>query len=231
MTENIGFYSQLPNSVKTRSGHPTTVPVDEATKKFTPIFVEKSVNASLSDIAATTAYKTRVEGRQLLLTNSFKDTPKALLPKGKSSRRTITAKERRALRIYEIPREAQKHACFVPLHRLWTQYIAGVIGDKTGEQMLGRLMRADMHGAQLTVARAKCPNYVGVSGIVAQETKNVFRVITKDDKLATVPKAHCVFALELPSPSTRCLVYGSQFAFRPSDRASKKFKPKPTVDL
>ncbi|KAJ2684663.1 RNase P/RNase MRP complex subunit [Coemansia spiralis] len=185
----IGFYSQLPNAIKTRSGHPTTVPVDATTNKFTPLFVEKSVNPTQSDIAAATAFKTRVEGRQLLLTNSFKDKPKTL--KKSAGRKTVTAKERRALRIYEIPSEAQKYANFLPLHRLWSQYIAGVVGDKTGEQMLGRVMRADMHGAQLSVTRAKCPNYVGVSGIVAQETKNVFRIITTDDRLLTVPKAYC----------------------------------------
>ena len=34
-----------------------------------------------------------------------------------------------------------------------------------------------------TVSRSKCPSYVGTSGILLQETKNAFKIITKDDKL------------------------------------------------
>ncbi|KAJ2861318.1 RNase P/RNase MRP complex subunit [Coemansia aciculifera] len=226
--ENIGFYTALPSGIKTRSGAPLTVPLDTSTQKFTAKFIERSVNPTVSDIRATSAFKDRVEGRQLLLTNSFKDTKHARKSK-KSGRKTITAKERRVLGIYDIPKESQKYSLFQPLHQLWTQYINGVVGDKSGEQMLGRVIRADMHGAKLGVTKAKCPNYVGVSGIVAQETKNVFRVITQDNRLVVVPKAHCVFALELPKE--KCLIYGDQFVFRASERAVKKFKPKPSIDL
>ncbi|KAJ2445568.1 RNase P/RNase MRP complex subunit, partial [Coemansia sp. RSA 2424] len=125
---------------------------------------------------------------------------------------------------------AQKYSLFMPLHQLWTQYIGTVIGDKSGEQMLGRVIRADMHGARMSVARARCPNYVGIAGIVAQETKNVFRIITEADRLVAVPKAHCVFTLLLPG-DIQCLIYGDQFAFRASERATKKFKPKPSIDI
>ncbi|KAJ2910865.1 RNase P/RNase MRP complex subunit [Coemansia aciculifera] len=231
--ENIGFYTPLPASVKQRSGHPLDVPLDGQTRKFTANFIERSVNTEVSDIKAPTAFKDRVEGRQLLLTNSFKDptTTKAANQKKKKQRKgVITAKERRALHIYDIPEEAQRYELFVPLHQMWRQYMAGVIGDKSGEQMLGRVIRADMHGALVAVTRAKCPNYVGIKGIVAQETKNVFRIITKDDRLVVVPKAHCVFTITLPS-GTQCLIYGDQFAFRASERASRKFKPKPSIDL
>ncbi|KAJ2811574.1 RNase P/RNase MRP complex subunit [Coemansia furcata] len=233
--ENIGFYTTLPSAIKTRSGGGMSqdVPLDASTQKFTPLFVERSVNTEVSDIRAQSAFKDRVEGRQLLLTNSFKDQGgenHTKQKKKRGGRKTITAKERRLLHVYDIPKEAQKYSLFQPLHLLWTAYVRGVIGDKKGEQMLGRVMRADMHGALLSVTRAKCPNYVGMRGIVAQETKNVFRIITPDDRLLVVPKAHCVFMVELPSQE-RCLIYGNQFVFRASDRASKKFKPKPSIDL
>lgn len=35
----------------------------------------------------------------------------------------------------------------------------------------------------LIVARSKCPTYIGVSGIVAQETENVFKIITPNNAL------------------------------------------------
>lgn len=35
----------------------------------------------------------------------------------------------------------------------------------------------------IKVCRSKCPSYVGTSGIVLQETKNVFKIITEEDKV------------------------------------------------
>ncbi|KAJ2741840.1 RNase P/RNase MRP complex subunit [Coemansia sp. BCRC 34301] len=225
--ENIGFYTPLPTNMRTRSGAPLDVPLDSSLK-FANRFVAQSINTEISDIRAQSTFKDRVEGRQLLLTNSYKEPPEK---NGKvNGRKRITAKERRALGIYDIPADAQKYALFVPLHQLWSQYVGGITGGWTGDQLLGRVMRADMHGALLTVTRARCPNYVGIRGIVAQETKNAFRIITQADRLVTVPKAHCVFTLSLPS-GTQCVIYGDQFAFRASDRASRKFKPKPSIEL
>ncbi|KAJ2501025.1 RNase P/RNase MRP complex subunit [Coemansia sp. RSA 1972] len=182
----------------------------------------------------------------LLLTNPFKDKTSKLGKIGdagigkKGGRKKITAKEKRQLKIYDIPEEARRYELFLPLHRLWTKYINSLFGDrdiasqladaKQQQQALGRLIKADLHGAKLAVERSKCPNFVGISGIVAQETKNAFKLITPDDRLVVVPKTRCVFALEL-SPDSQCLIYGDQFMYRASERAAKKFKPKPTVDL
>lgn len=46
-----------------------------------------------------------------------------------------------------------------------------------------RLLRADYHGAYITVTRSKCPSLIGISGIVIQETRNVFKIITRNDRL------------------------------------------------
>lgn len=34
-----------------------------------------------------------------------------------------------------------------------------------------------------SVTKSKCPSYVGVTGILLQETKHVFKIITKEDHL------------------------------------------------
>ncbi|KAJ1960019.1 RNase P/RNase MRP complex subunit [Dipsacomyces acuminosporus] len=252
----VGFYSALPENIKNRSGAPKDVPVDPTTRKFTPGFVERTVDvnnnttgSSMNSTAGQIAFKERVEGRALLLTNPFREekhsgriTSKNVHLRQRAGRKTITAKEKRALKIYDIPEEARRYSLFLPLHAMWKQYIERLLGDggnakqgaatdtKQQQIMLGKLVKADMHGAKLSVTRAKCPNYVGITGIVAQETKNVFKIITQEDRLVVVPKLHCVFTLELPS-GLQCLVYGDQFAFRASERATKKFKPKPNVDL
>lgn len=46
-----------------------------------------------------------------------------------------------------------------------------------------RLLKADFHGSCLTIQRSKCPSYVGVSGIVLQETRNTFKIITQEDQV------------------------------------------------
>ncbi|KAJ2784005.1 RNase P/RNase MRP complex subunit [Coemansia javaensis] len=233
----VDIYAPLTKAVRARSGAPMDVPVDAVTRKFAPGLVERSIDSAVSDIRAQTAYQERVEGRMLLLTNPFKE--RGAAGGGAAGRRRITAKERRQLRIHEIPEAARRHELFLPLHELWTKYIEALLGPDTEaqlrdpkqrQQLLGRLVKADLHGARVSVVRARCPNFVGISGILAQETKNTFKIITRDDRLAVVPKAHCVFALDLP-PASQCLIYGDQFTYRASERATKKFKSRPTVDL
>ncbi|KAJ2809455.1 RNase P/RNase MRP complex subunit [Coemansia guatemalensis] len=244
--KEINLYTQLSKNAKARSGAPTDVPVDPTTRKFAEGFVSRSLASNISGAATRTAYKDRVEGRMVLLTNPFKE--KLSKPgrigeskiERKTGRKRITAKEKRELRLYEIPEEARRYELFLPLNKLWSKYMESLLGNvdadlhvaetKHQQTLLGRLIKADLHGAKMSVVRARCPNFIGISGIMAQETKNAFKFITEDDRLVVVPKTHCVFALNLPS-GAQCLIYGDQFMFRASDRASRKFKPKPSVDL
>jgi ribonuclease P protein subunit POP4 len=69
-----------------------------------------------------------------------------------------------------------------------------------------KLVKADYHGAIITgifnsleyfrisnitfiilnefsVSKSKCPGYVGLTGILLQETKNVFKIITKQNEI------------------------------------------------
>lgn len=40
-----------------------------------------------------------------------------------------------------------------------------------------------MDTSVLSVTKSKCPSYVGITGIILQEFKHVFKIITKEDKL------------------------------------------------
>ena len=53
--------------------------------------------------------------------------------------------------------------------------------DPNFETVNQKLFRADFHGAQMTVIRSKCYSLVGISGIVAMETKNTFKLLGKDN--------------------------------------------------
>lgn len=97
-------------------------------------------------------------------------------------------------------------------------------------QLTDRLLKADLHGAPLTVLRSVCPAYVGLSGLVVQERQNSFKLVTRADRFVLIPKQHTVFRVDLPGFAVE--LYGSHFAFRPADRSKGgRWKTKDTVEL
>uniref|UniRef100_A0A669R6L6 Ribonuclease P protein subunit p29 n=2 Tax=Phasianus colchicus TaxID=9054 RepID=A0A669R6L6_PHACC len=147
--------------------------------------------------------------------------------------KTFTARQRRELRLFEIEPEQQRYELFLPLHELWKQYIRdlcyGLKPDAQPQMVQSKLLKADLHGAVVTVTKSKCPSYVGITGIILQEFKHVFKIITKDNKLKVVPKINNVFRLE--TDGFISYIYGSKFQLRASERSAKKFKLKGTIDL
>ncbi|XP_074171067.1 ribonuclease P protein subunit p29 isoform X2 [Rhinolophus sinicus] len=101
--------------------------------------------------------------------------------------RGLSARQRRGLRLFDIRPEQQRYKLFLPLHELWKQYIRdlynGLKPDTQPQMIQAKLLKADLHGAIISVTKSKCPSYVGVTGILLQETKHVFKIITKEDRL------------------------------------------------
>uniref|UniRef100_A0A8C3TI22 Ribonuclease P protein subunit p29 n=1 Tax=Chelydra serpentina TaxID=8475 RepID=A0A8C3TI22_CHESE len=145
----------------------------------------------------------------------------------------FSAKQRREMRLFEIKPEQQKYESFLPLHELWKQYIRdlcnGLRPDAQPQMIQAKLLKADLHGAIVTVTKSKCPSYVGITGIILQEMKHIFKIITKEDKLKVIPKINNVFSLEVDGFISH--IYGSKFQLRASERSAKKFKAKGTIDL
>ncbi|XP_019361191.1 PREDICTED: ribonuclease P protein subunit p29 [Gavialis gangeticus] len=145
----------------------------------------------------------------------------------------FSAKQRREMRLFEIKPEQQKYELFLPLHELWKQYIRdlcnGLRPEAQPQMIQTKLLKADLHGAIVTVTKSKCPSYVGVTGIILQEMKHIFKIITKEDKLKIIPKFNNVFSIEIDGFIS--YIYGSKFQLRASERSAKKFKVKGTIDL
>ena len=59
------------------------------------------------------------------------------------------------------------------------------------------LAEAELHGCKLTVIKSKCPSYVGVTGILVQETANMLKLIADNDGVKLLPKAGSRFSFEL----------------------------------
>ncbi|XP_062032083.1 ribonuclease P protein subunit p29 [Lepus europaeus] len=155
-------------------------------------------------------------------------------PKEKKKKpKGLSARQRRDLRLFDIKPEQQRYSLFLPLHELWKQYIRdlcnGLKPDTQPQMIQAKLLKADLHGAIISVTKSKCPSYVGVTGILLQETKHVFKIITKEDRLKVIPKLNCVFTVEIDGFVS--YIYGSKFQLRSSERSAKKFKAKGTIDL
>lgn len=121
----------------------------------------------------------------------------------------LSAKEKRAFGVHEIPKEEQKYAIYEPLHRMWLGYIREILGlDGSVVQGYGGyvmakgagplLASADYHGALLEVVRSRCVSRVGLRGIVVKDTKFTYEMITPKNELKVVPKEHTIFRFEIP---------------------------------
>ncbi|KAF2494084.1 RNase P/MRP, p29 subunit [Lophium mytilinum] len=177
--------------------------------------------------------------------------------KARASRkpRPLSAAQKRALCLYEIPKAQQKYAIYEPLHRMWCGYIREVLGlgNPVGEQGRGAVKyvtpagagpmvaSADLHGAAVAVVRSRCVSRVGLEGIVVRDTKFVFEIVTRGDVVKTVPKEHTVFRVEVPlleqegeQQRQRPLVFeihGEHFQRTAPERAKKSFKMHFVPDL
>ncbi|KAI1205795.1 ribonuclease P protein subunit p29 [Annulohypoxylon truncatum] len=161
---------------------------------------------------------------------------KALKPK------PLSARQRRNLGLYDIPRDGQKYAVFEPLNQLWLGYAREILGNELysgGQGAAAKLSAADFHGAEVEVSRSGCPSRVGIRGIIIKDARFVFEIITRKNQVKTVPKEGTIFRINVPSAQNQDQgdatvqdrkpftfeLHGDQFQYRSADRANKKFKP------
>lgn len=45
-----------------------------------------------------------------------------------------------------------------------------------------KILKADLHGAVVKVVSSLCSPFVGIEGILVQETQNTFKIITRENK-------------------------------------------------
>jgi ribonuclease P protein subunit POP4 len=102
----------------------------------------------------------------------------------------FSAKEKRALGLYEIPKAQQKYELYLGLHQLWLGYMQEILGlyanrepHVTSQSMGPILASADYHGCILEVVRSRCVGRVGCRGIVLKDTKFTFEIITEQNVL------------------------------------------------
>nr|XP_046241536.1 ribonuclease P protein subunit p29 [Scatophagus argus] len=193
---------------------------------FTQAFLKNSIQQhTRHDVKSLLSHKAVILG----YTRPKKDKSETNRKKAKG----LTAQQKRAMNIFQIKPEHQRYKLFLPLHELWRQYIidmcSGLKPTSCPQFVQQKLLKADFHGAIMTVVRSKCLSYVGTTGILIQEFKHVFKLITKEDKLKVIPKRNSVFAVDINGFVSH--IYGSKFEQRASERSAKKFKVRGTIDL
>ncbi|CAG5125641.1 unnamed protein product [Candidula unifasciata] len=127
-----------------------------------------------------------------------------------------------------------RYETYLPLNAMWTKYMEELLHfssltEASLSNAAQKMMKADLHGSFLTVKRSKCPSFIGVQGIVLQETRNLFVLVTPYNSVKRIPKANSVFCVVLHNHVFT--IYGNQFTVKPGERAAKKFKSKPSIDL
>ncbi|PRP79612.1 RNase P protein subunit [Planoprotostelium fungivorum] len=142
-------------------------------------------------------------------------------------KRSMNAQEKRKKDMLNVPVDQCQYESLMPLHELWKEYTAKIL--KSNNHAPATFLKLDYHGAIVTVTRSKCPTYIGQKGIIVQETENTFKIVTKENKLKVIPKAHSEFSL-LMEPSL-VTIYGNHFCYRTHERSTRKFKPKNTIEI
>ncbi|XP_034949838.1 ribonuclease P protein subunit p29 [Chelonus insularis] len=164
------------------------------------------------------------------------DKVKSHMQKVKPKKKTfLSSRQRKRIGIKTIGLNTKlKYADFLPLKKLWLQYVLKTLEiddfcklpvsptDPQWETMNLKLMRADLHGADMAVVKSKCPSLIGIRGILIQETKNAFRVIGEDNTVRTIPKMAVVVDIFLVG--VKLTLFGKEFCIRPAERCVKKFK-------
>jgi len=159
----------------------------------------------------------------------------------------LTAREKRDLRLSKLDKNSSlKYENFKKIHFLWKDYMREIIGKISGagplcsssegrisaildENLQLKICRADLHGSVLKVTRALNSCLVGLQGIVVMETKHTFQMIDKKNVLRIIPKQGTCFTFALDQ---LVLTFsGSSFIMKPSERAVKRWKRRPTLEL
>ncbi|KAI0934390.1 hypothetical protein AcW1_005930 [Taiwanofungus camphoratus] len=191
---------------------------------FTPTYVKSHV---LTSADPDQIYKSRVQGRQVPLENPPRESKrkksreekraKRLADKATKDAGVISLRGARRNGIWRLHESETKFDLFLPLHSLWMGYMSELLALSTpsgfsnspiseaapsAAAMHTKLVKADFHGALLTVRQSKNPCLIGLSGIVVHETENAFKVVTRKDQLKLIPKQNSIFTFAVPLYST-----------------------------
>eukprot|EP00026_Physarum_polycephalum_P017458 Phypoly_transcript_18691.p1 GENE.Phypoly_transcript_18691~~Phypoly_transcript_18691.p1 ORF type:complete len:204 (+),score=36.72 Phypoly_transcript_18691:87-698(+) len=189
-----------------------------------------ALNAHADSTVNFTSFKKSLRSRRKAQDAADEEGSDTRFQKRMKRERMITAREKKKLKTFHLSKKGHKYVNYVPLHQLWSQYISSIVDQNLpNEACQTKLLKADFHGAIITVEKSKCPTVIGMSGILIQETENTMKIVTKEDELKVLPKRGTIFSFNIHNK--RVEIYGNHILYRSSERAVKKFKGRQTIEL
>ncbi|XP_014483380.1 PREDICTED: ribonuclease P protein subunit p29 [Dinoponera quadriceps] len=180
------------------------------------------------------------EMRKTFIFDKFKVKHK---PKINNRGKFLSVKKRLRLGLSQVGHGSNmKYSDVLPLNQLWLKYMKEMLGNKpftsipknstdpNWENINQQLVKADFHGAKISIIRSRCPSLTGLKGIVIQDTKNTFRICGTDNVIRTIPKDIVTIHIHLDN-GVILKSFGRQLCVRPVERMVKKFKNTRIVQL
>lgn len=149
----------------------------------------------------------------------------------------LSRKQSKLLQICKLDKnEKLEYEKYEQINKLWTSYAESSLltcltsnNSLHEESVLNCLKQLDYHGCLLTVTRSSTKHLIGISGIVLQDRKNIFYLLTKENKVKIVPKSNNLFELNVLNSSMT--IVGSNMLYRPEMRTTKHAKIKTRINI
>ncbi|CAP20594.1 Protein CBG23842 [Caenorhabditis briggsae] len=123
-------------------------------------------------------------------------------------------------RLSQEDKKAFKFADIVPMNSDWQKYFRERLSNHFASSKIEKtILKADYHGALLTVWMAENSTQIGISGIVVLETRHTFQMVTQDDRFVVIPKKGSVFRFILGDRLFS--LFGDGMRTRPAWRGKK----------
>ncbi|TNV76955.1 hypothetical protein FGO68_gene15655 [Halteria grandinella] len=126
------------------------------------------------------------------------------------------------------------------LNKLWNEYIATLLGKDDPQNpshiasICGKIVKADLCGAEVTVSNAKNDTTIGLTGIVVRESVRCLFIINEQNEVKNLIKAGTVFEVKVKSGEGKVFgirIWGDNIIHLGSERTKVRFKQKFALDL
>ena len=126
--------------------------------------------------------------------------------------------------IKNLKKEKMNYEDLLVMNKLWQEYITELMNNTNNkENILEKILKADLHGAILTVINSTNKNNIGISGIVLFESRRTFNILTKKNEIKTILKQGCIFETMLEFNKMKILIYGENFIYKSAERTKVRF--------
>jgi len=227
--ENQNVYTKL-SSEFVQSDQSEFVPLNEFVDSFFPR--ERKIAIALNEGDNKKKRKVVSIQQSDWTRNSWSRDTENSIKVRKKRRKSISSKEIKENKLFELPEEDRVYSKYIMLNQLWTQYILDLTSSckvKNQFEMAPKLLRADLHGAIIKVIKSNQPSLVGIEGIILQETTKTFKIITPQNTLKVIPKIKTVFTLVVRG--FLVTLHGLHFEKSSPIRSKDRFKNKDTMDF